>query len=105
MDKLNRDVLLGCIGGGTVLSLVTWLVTYGTLTQWQGDSCSHGWLGLGGFALSAATFPAGFLTSHYFERRARVREAQRKVGTALDAGLEAVGFAIELRDWWKGRGR
>jgi len=101
MDTLNRDVLLGCIGGGTVLSLATWLLTYGTMTHWQVGDCTNGWLSLGGFAIGVAAFPMGYVTSYYFERRAQAREGQRRIGTVLDAGIEVLGTVQRLRQWWR----
>ena len=69
MNKLENDILLGSIGGATIASSLTWIVTYGSLTNWSKGSCDNGWLELSGFVVGWLGIAFGFIAGYYFERR------------------------------------
>ena len=101
MSKFDRDVTLGCIGGGTVCSLLTWLLTYATFTNWNKGGCDAGYLELGGFVVGVAGIPIGFFISYFFERRAEAKERRGKTLNWVDRVIDRIKAAETVRRWLK----
>ncbi len=99
MQQLENDIRLGVIGGGTVCSLITWIITYGSLTGWARGTCNAGWLELSGFALGFVGMAFGVWTAFYFERRAKRMLAQQAAGTKVDAFFSFLGAVGKFAAW------
>jgi hypothetical protein len=99
MDKLEHDILLGVIGGGTVCGLLTWIVTYATLTGWSKGTCDSGWLELGGFVVGLVGMAFGVWTAFYFERRTKRMLQQQAAGTKVDAFFGFLGAIGRFAAW------
>jgi hypothetical protein len=101
MSKFDRDVTLGCIGGGTIFSLLTWLLTYATFTNWNKGGCDSGYLELGGLVVGVAGIPFGFFISYFFERRAEAKERRGKTLSWVDRVIDGIKAVETLRGWLK----
>ena len=99
MQKLEDDIRLGVIGGGTVSALITWIITYGSLTGWKKGTCDSGWLELSGFALGFVGMAFGVWTAFYFERRAKRMLQQQATGGKVDAFFGFLGAVGKFAAW------
>ncbi len=104
MQKLEKDLLLGALGGAAVASAFTWMLTYGVMTQWRDGSCDSGWLELSGIVVGLLGVGLAALTPFYFERRARRIAAGQTVTQGLGLAAALVNAASSFFGRRGGRG-